>query len=161
VCALQVTSPSQKVGQHTFIPVLCVFELKLYSPALLASALSDSSLTLHALSPSIGSLYSVPTTLIAFPVRPPLGFRTYVAIGSFLIALHPVPRRRHVRLSYQIGRPSSRRDHYHQWRPTMEARLRQLNVHRICSGEDQAPQEPDYIEETVKRTHTGSGRVVG
>jgi hypothetical protein len=34
------------------------------------------------------------------------------------------------------------------WRPAMEARLRQLGVFRIVTGERTEPEEPDYVEET-------------
>jgi hypothetical protein len=34
------------------------------------------------------------------------------------------------------------------WRPAMEARLRQLGVFRIVTGERTEPKEPDYVVET-------------
>jgi hypothetical protein len=34
------------------------------------------------------------------------------------------------------------------WRRAMEARLRQLGVFRIVTGERTEPEEPDYVEET-------------
>jgi transposase InsO family protein len=37
---------------------------------------------------------------------------------------------------------------YPTWRPAMEARLRQLGVFRIVTGERQQPEEPDYVTPT-------------